>query len=166
MPLLRQHNGPQSLLGRLEAIPTFLAGARRSIREGVPAPWRAKCLHECSGTTQLLQKGVATWLAAEGLDEPRILGACETASAAVEEYRRWLTDDVADTPPQRLAIGEAFFDLLLSRGHHCADAAAALRAEATIVLDDALAGLDRRARLAAPAGIRKCRPVSPTHMLT
>src|SRR3954470_16895730 len=53
----------QSLAGRLEAIPDFLAGARASIRDGVPEPWRVKCLHECEGATRLLRSGVATWLA-------------------------------------------------------------------------------------------------------
>jgi hypothetical protein len=142
----------RSLAGRLEAVPAFLAGAKQSIGDGVPEPWRAKCLHECEGATRLLNSGVAAWLAVESLDDRRVLRGCETAAAAVEEYRRWLTHDVQAAPPERLAVGTALFNLLLNRGHYCTETAASLGARGTVALDEALAELDRRARLTAPGG--------------
>jgi hypothetical protein len=138
--------------GRLDAIPRFLAGARRSITGGVPDAWRAKCLHECEGATRLLRHGVGTWLAVESLGTPALFRACETAAAAIDDYRRWLTNDVPTTPDDRLGIGSEFFGRLLTRGHHCLQPAASLAAEAGDALDEALAHLDRRAREAAPGG--------------
>jgi Bacterial protein of unknown function (DUF885) len=142
----------RSLEARLEALPEFLAGARRSIVHGVPDPWRAKCLHECEGATLLLRDGVGRWLADESLTDPRVLRACEKARAAVDEYRYWLTNDVPAAPPGRIAVGSEFFDLLVSRGHHCAQTAASLAGDAGDALDEALAELDRRGRAAAPGG--------------
>ena len=141
-----------SLAGRLEALPAFLAGARRSIVQGVPEQWRLKCLHECDGAARLLRDGVRRWLALESLDDPRVHRASESACAAVDEYRHWLSDNLSAAPPERYAIGSAFFDLLLNRGHHCARTAASLKNEARQALDDAVAELDRRARTAARGG--------------
>ena len=145
----------RSLAARLESLPGFLAGARRSIVRGVPDQWRAKCLHECDGATRLLQDGVARWLALESLNDPLVIRACEKASAAVDEYRHWVTNDVPTAPPERYAVGSEFFDLLLSRGHHCAQPAASLASDAGDALDEALAELDRRARIVAPGGYQE-----------
>jgi len=142
----------QSLRARLDAIPHFLAGARRSIVEGVPDQWRTKCLHECEGATRLLRGGVSTWLAAESLDVPEVVRAAEAAAAAVDVYRRWLADDVPAATADRYSAGSPFFDLLLKRGHQCHETASSLAAEARRALDDALELLNRRARSAASGG--------------
>ena len=141
-----------ALAARLDRLPGFLAGARRSLGHGVPDQWRAKCLHECDGAARLLRDGVARWMALESLDAALILRGCERASAAVEEYRHWLAHEVITAPPARLSVGAECFDLLLSRGHHCEQSAASLARDAAGALDDALAELDRRARVAAPGG--------------
>ena len=75
-----------ALAARLDALPRFLAGARRSIANGVPDQWRVKCLHECDGAARLLGDGIAKWLAIEALDAAAVVRACGPASAAVEEY--------------------------------------------------------------------------------
>ena len=142
----------RSLGGRLDAIPRFLAGARRSIAGGVPEPWRAKCLHECEGATRLLRHGVGTWLEVESLGTPALFRACETAAAAIDEYRRWLTTYVPTAPDDRHGIESEFFGRLLTRGHHCLQPAASLAAEAVEALGEATARLDLRAREAAPGG--------------
>ena len=142
----------RALEGRLDALPGFLAGARRSIVHGVPDQWRAKCLHECDGAARLLRDGVARWLAIESLDAAAVGRACAKAAAAVEEYRRWLTDEATTAPPARLSAGAEFFELLLRRGHHSTPAVASLARDAAGALDDTLAELDRRARVAAPGG--------------
>jgi Bacterial protein of unknown function (DUF885) len=142
----------RSLRGRLDAIPQFLAGARRSIVDGVPEHWRARCLHECEGAARLLQTGVATWMVAESLDDPGVIRAAEAAAAAVDEYRRWLTNELPAAPAGRYSAGAQFFDLLLKRGHQCQVNASSLAIESRKALDDALELLDRRARTAAPGG--------------
>src|SRR3954471_3471599 len=153
-----------ALAGRLDALPRFLAGARRSIDNGVPDQWRAKCLHECDGAARLLRDGVARWLAIEALDGAAVVRACGPASAAVEEYRHWLTHELPAAPPDRLSVGAAFFDLLLSRGHHTDRTAAALAPEAASALDEALAALDVRAQAAAPGGYAEVQQrLSETH---
>jgi hypothetical protein len=141
-----------SLAARLEALPGFLAGARQSIVEGVPDQWRAKCLHECDGATILLRDGIPKWLAVESLDDPRTLRAAEQAAAAIDDYRRWLATDAPAAAPERHAAGSTFFELLLRRGHHCAQSAASLAGEASDALEESLADLDRRASLVAPGG--------------
>ena len=141
-----------SLEARLGALPGFLAGARRSIVHGVPDQWRAKCLHECDGAARLLRDGVARWLAIESLDGESVLRACEKASQAVADYRQWLTNDVPAAPAARISVGPELFDLLMDRGHHCARSSASLAGDVSDKLDETLAELDRRARLAAPGG--------------
>jgi hypothetical protein len=140
-----------SLIARLEAMPAFLAGARRSMVDGVPDAWRAKCLHECEGAGRLLRDGVPTWLRLESLDDPLVRRACDKASAAIEEYRQWLANQVP-AAPERLAAGSELFDLLLRHGHYCAQPAAILARDASAALDEALAALDRRTRAVAPGG--------------
>ena len=141
----------RSLAGRLEAWPVFLAGARQSIAYGVPDEWRDKCLRECDGVDRLLRDGVARWLAAESLNDPRVLGGCQKARASLDDFRRWLTSLPAASPT-RYAIGSDRFALLLSGGHFCQNDAASLSAEARTALDAAVDERDRRARAAAPGG--------------
>ncbi len=142
----------RSLAARLDALPAFLAGARRSMVHGVPDQWRAKSLLECEGAALLLREGVARWLAAESIHEGSVVRACGKAAAAVEDYRHWLTHGVPAAPPERVAVGARFFDLALSRGHHCTRTAASLAADAANELDETLADLDQRARRAAAGG--------------
>jgi hypothetical protein len=151
-PFAPSRERARSLRGRLDAIPEFLAGARQSIVNGVPEHWRVKCLHECEGATRLLRTGVAIWLAAESIDDPGILRAADAAAAAVDEYRRWLTNDVRAASAGRSAAGSDLFDLLLKRGHQCSRTASSLAAEARQALDDALDLLDDRAKATAPGG--------------
>ncbi|MGH9140723.1 MAG: DUF885 family protein, partial [Vicinamibacterales bacterium] len=141
-----------ALAVRLQAIPAFLAGARRSMVHGVPDQWRARCLQECEGATRLLRDGVGRWLAFESLADDPVRDGCAKAMRAVDDYRRWLTQEVPAAPAARLAIGSAFFDLLLRRGHHCTRGAAALAADASGALDDALEMLERRARAITAGG--------------
>ena len=139
----------RALARRLDAWPAFLAGARRSIVQGIPEEWRAKCLRECDGANHLLDDGIARWLAAESLSESRVSSACEQARASLHEFRRWLTS-VAAAPARRYAGGSDALATLRSRGPFCRSDAGALALEAGAALDAALDALDRRARAAAP----------------
>ncbi len=141
-----------ALAARLQAIPAFLAGARRSMVQGVPDQWRARCLPECEGATRLLRDGVGRWLALESLADDPIRDGCAKAMRAVDDYRRWLIQEVPAASADRLAVGADFFDLLLRRGHYCTRSAAALAADASGALDDALEILERRARAIAAGG--------------
>jgi uncharacterized protein DUF885 len=140
---------------RLAAVPAFLEGARGSIADGVPEPWRAKCLRECDGVERLLVQGVPTWIEIESIPTAianALTGAAGKARAALADFRRWLERDVAAARADRWACGPDLFDLLLARGHWSDSTRAELRVRAAHALDEALARLHERARDAAPGG--------------
>ena len=141
-----------AVAGRLDAMPAFLEGARRSIADDVPDEWRAKALKECDGAERVIGDGLRRWLAAESLPDGRVRPAAERAAAAVDRFRRWLTSEVRPADDDRYAAGGDLLDLLIARGHWCAAGRRDLAAAARAALDEALASLDRRARAAAPGG--------------
>jgi hypothetical protein len=141
-----------AVVGRLHAIPGFLEGARRSMVDGVPDEWRAKALRECDGAERLVGDGLRRWVALESLAGDRVLAAAERAGAAIEGFRRWLATDVPSAAADRYAAGSDFLDLLVARGHWCSASRRDLASAARHALDEALAALDQRARVAAPGG--------------
>jgi hypothetical protein len=141
-----------AVIGRLDAFPAFLDGARRSIVAGVPSEWRTKAMKECEGVERLLGDGLRRWLSLESLDDRLVRPAAERAGAAVDRFRRWLANEVTKTGPAPYAAGPDWLDLLIARGHWCATDRRTLTAAARDALDDALAVLDRRAKGAAPGG--------------
>jgi hypothetical protein len=142
-------------IARLAAIPAFLDGARRSIDDGIPDEWRAKCLRECDGAGRLLGDGIRRWISLEGIDEERagrLIAAAGLAAAAFDGFRRWVAKEAASTAADRYACGADLLGLLLTRGHWCQRPAAVLAAEARAALDDALETLRTRAAAIAPGG--------------
>ncbi|HJZ73299.1 MAG TPA: DUF885 family protein [Vicinamibacterales bacterium] len=141
-----------AVVGRLEAMPAFLAGARRSIANGIPDEWRLKALKECDGAQRVAGDGVRRWLALESCSDDRVRAAADRACAAIDDFKRWLAAGDGDARHDRYAAGDDFLDLLIERGHWCATARRDLAASARDTLDEALANLDRRARAAASGG--------------
>jgi hypothetical protein len=145
---------------RFDATPEFLAGAGRSLTQGggrpsVPDEWRLKCLRECDGAERLLSDGIPKWMVVEPVDarrSNRLMRAAVRAREAFEDFRNWLTRDVAAAGGGRYACGPELFDLLLERGHWCQRARDTLLAEMQQGLDAALARLDERAHCVAPGG--------------
>lgn len=140
---------------RLDAIPAFLEGARRSLAAGTPDEWRAKCLRECDGADALLGRGVERWVAVERIgaaEARRLRPAAVRAGAAFGDFRRWLTRDLPAAKPDRLACGPDLFDRLLDRGHWCEAPRRDLLVEARERLEEALATLDGRSRRIAGGG--------------
>ena len=146
-----------ALVGRLDRVPGFLDGARRSIAGGVPDQWRAKGLRECDGAERVFRDGVRRWLAVESLEDGRALPAAERAGAAFEGFRRWLATEVPSAGVERYSAGPDFLDLLIARGHWCATSRQAIASAARSALDETLTLLDRRARAAAPGGWREAQ---------
>jgi len=137
-----------AVVARLHAVPAFLDGARASMRCAIPEEWRRKALKECDGAERVIIDGLPKWLALESLDDDRVRAAGARAAAAIDAFRRWLTQ----APPadeSSYAAGVEMLDLLIARGHLCATSRRDLAAAARAALDDALAELDRRARGAA-----------------
>ena len=145
----------EALVWRLDRIPAFLDGARRSMSGGIPDEWRAKALKECDGAARIFNEGVRRWLALESLapfDGDRLLSAAARAGAGLDTFTQWLTKDAVSAGAERYAAGPDVLDLLIARGHWCATSRQELAAGARAALDESLAVLDRRARAAAPGG--------------
>ena len=136
----------EAAIARLNAVPEFLAGARRTLVAAVPDEWRLKCLKECDGAERLLRDGIGRWIVLEGVDDSkaeRLQRAAERAGAAFESLRHWLVHGLTAAASDRYAAGSELFDLLLARGHWCDRDRATLAADAQQALNDALAQLDR-----------------------
>jgi hypothetical protein len=141
-----------AVVSRLEAMPAFLTGARQSIANGVPDEWRLKALKECDGAQRVVGDGLRRWLALESLADDRVRPAADRASAAIDEFRHWLTMDAATASGDRYAAGSDLLDLVIEKGHWCATRRRDLAASARDTLDEALAVLERRAGAAASGG--------------
>lgn len=114
----------QSATARLSAMPRFLEGAMASL---ATAPlrdvWRQKALRETVGVRTLLTRGVERWVSIEGGGSPEgaaLLAAAPAALAAIERFAEWLGSAVHDASAS-YACGREMFELLLSRGHWCAE---------------------------------------------
>jgi len=141
-----------AVVGRLDATPRFLEGARRAMADGVPDQWRVKALRECDGAQTLIGDSLQRWMAIESLDDRRLEPAAARAGAAVEAFRRWLTTDAPTVGDERCAVGAEFLELLIARGHWCSSGRHALASAARNALDEHLAALHERANAAAPGG--------------
>ena len=142
-------------IARLAAIPAFLDGARRSIDDGIPDEWRAKCLRECEGAARLLGDGIRHWIVVEAIDYRRghqLIAAAGRAADAFEQFKTWIAGDAASAPAARYACGPDLLATFLTRGHWCRRPAAALAAEAQHALDEALETVTTRAMAIAPGG--------------
>ncbi len=131
---------------RLAAMPAFLAGARAACAAPVPAEWRVKALRECDGLDRLLEDGIETWIAVEGIGSAaadRLRRQTGAASAAVADHRRWLVD-VPASAEHCYGAGADLFELLIRRGHWCDRPAGELAREAWNALEEALAALHAR----------------------
>jgi hypothetical protein len=135
-----------AVVARLDAIGSFLEGARRSIANGVPDEWRLKALRECEGAERLVRDGVLRWCALESLSDDRVRRAAARACAAIDDFRGWLASDVSSAPDERYAVGTDTLDLLIARGHWCGTDRTELAASAREALERALANLETRAR--------------------
>jgi hypothetical protein len=141
-----------AIIGRLEAIPDFLAGVTRSIAV-VPEPWRQKCAAECVGLDLLLGSGIGRWIAGRnvGVRGAPIERAADRARAALAEFRKWLSA-VPDAGADGGRAGPELFDRLLTRGHWCPTPRHELTARSADAFEEALARLHERARRRAPGG--------------
>jgi hypothetical protein len=147
----------EPLIARLEAVPTFLAGAQGSMGGRIPEPWRLKALRECDGADILFRDGIRRWASAKGVEPSageRLDRAATTARRGLDAFRSWLLANAtkASPPVGRTECGAELFRRLLERGHWCTRSMSDLAAEAAAALDETLATLHERARRIAPGG--------------
>ena len=144
------------LVKRLEAVPTFLAGAGASLAESsfVRTAWRERALSECTGAALLFSRGVRTWAAGEGLGaglRRELEAASQRAAATIDEFAAWLRRAPV-RPDESYAAGEEFLSLLIRRGHWCRQSIDDLRHEAYTALGELRAQLEERSRAAHEDG--------------
>ena len=122
---------------RLEAIPTFLAHAPETMGDSaLPAAWTARALRECEGAAILLTRGMDAWLASgahAAALAPPLREASAQALESMQRFVAWLENRPV-APDSTTACGAALYDLLLSRGHQCAQSRAQLLAGARATL--------------------------------
>ncbi len=131
-------------VGRLAAIPAFLAAAREQITDA-PLAWTERAIEECGGALAFLGPGLDRLILDYGLATPGLRAAGDEAARAYESFRDWLRDDLAGRPRESVAAGSEFFDLMLRRGHRVARDGAAVAAWARAIFDETEARLTREA---------------------
>ncbi|MGH7694045.1 MAG: DUF885 domain-containing protein [Gemmatimonadaceae bacterium] len=138
---------------RLAAIPPFLAGAERSWSSAgreMPDAWIERALRECEGGRKLFTTGIDRWL--ESGDVAASLAANVRRSADLAANALLATAERVSAQPTRddnYGVGEAFFSLLLERGHCCTRPLAELRESARDQLDTERAALHEMAHAAS-----------------
>jgi len=144
---------------RLALIPQFLSDATNVLAHApIPTEWVAKSRRDCEGAAVLLTTGLNAWLGHAGLAEQKHADAAASdavtaqaklaAKAAVDafdRFARWL-DGRTPNAAANVSCGDAMYDLLLSRGHECAQPRAALLAEARASFTHAKHALHEKAR--------------------
>jgi Bacterial protein of unknown function (DUF885) len=146
----------ESSAARLQAIPGFLADARRVLRTA-PAAWRARALRESAAATGLFREGLPRWLQGmpdrvEGSIATLLNAACEEAAAAFDSFGSWLERELSDAPAGEERAGADLLSMLLRRGHWVSSPIDALLTEAHQALMEAEEQLESRARRLAPGG--------------
>ena len=99
---------------RLEAMPAFLEGARRSLARPIPLAWRDRAARDCEGAAVLLRDGLPVWYAEGGADLP---AAVATAQAALTDHAAWLSREAPIDTANSVSAGAVMFGLMLARGH-------------------------------------------------
>lgn len=129
-PFAPVHRRLEAAVGRLCAIPRFLAQGQESVRQA-PTAWTDLAIRDCTGARILLRDGIGLFLREHGLADQRVEAAAAQAEGAFRRFQAYLESDLRRYPTNGYACGEEALDLLLRRGHFLPMDASAL---------DALAG--------------------------
>lgn len=117
-----------SIAMRLHDLPRFLEDMPGTITEPMPAPWVERAVRECEVGATLFRGRLGMWLDAHGADEASrfwVLEAGEVAAKALDTAAAWLRAQ-PPVPDASMSIGAEAYEVLLRRGHFCAEDAASL----------------------------------------
>jgi hypothetical protein len=138
---------------RLEALLAFLAEAERSTHDfAFPESWQARSLRDCQGAAILLTAGIDRWLASGDCAPAhahRVRQAANNARHAFEAFAETVRVHAA-APDDAASCGPELYDLLLRRGHQCAQPRAELLVQARAQLRDAQRRLEATTREQGP----------------
>ncbi|MDB5075087.1 MAG: hypothetical protein JWO42_1266, partial [Chloroflexi bacterium] len=132
----------EAAVARLEAIPGLLDDTRVRLKYA-PAAWIARAVRECDGALLLFNSGLDRFAADNGVNNQRLRRAGDRASAAVVEFRRFLTGELKEGGSY--GCGDEALSLMIRRGHWLPDDADTMLAFAEDRVRDLLAYLEAHA---------------------
>jgi hypothetical protein len=133
---------------RARAIPKFLRDAQVVLDGPLPPAWTERAQKECAAAKILFDTGVATWIATIGAGHEaaaELKAASLGARVAFASFGDWLRGRAA-APPDRYACGVDLFDMLLARGHWCAESRVDMLREARERLSEERSRLNEMAQ--------------------
>jgi len=122
----------RSLLARMAGIPAVIAAAKANLAD-VPKPWAEQALKDTRGTVTYLRKDLPQALEAQGLARVDALlreefeAARKKVAAEVEDFARWLEQEVLPQARGDFRLGKALFEKKLALEEHVALSAEQLR---------------------------------------
>jgi hypothetical protein len=154
----------QSVIARLQAIPTLLEQGRAVVRTA-PTAWTQRAIRECVGALAFLDSGVDQLILQHAIVESRFRSAADTAAGAFSRHREYLETDLLAHPSTVWATGEEAFALLLRHGHCLSQTAKDIERDALATLEQCTAYLaehaaafDARTSAEALAGLAEFHP--------
>lgn len=108
----------QSILGRLKETPRVLGEARENLQPGrIPRVWAEVSLQQAGMGPGLFEGLLPATAAPFPALQEEMVAACRGASAAVQEFARYLEEEVIPAAAGEYAAGEEYFNTLLRENH-------------------------------------------------
>ena len=117
-----------AIAARLSAIPSFLGDMRGAVTEPVPSIWIDRAMREARVFAAFLRGDLRLWENEHAVDDQQRPALTEVAARAAQAFdlsAEWLHRLPRDVH-SGYAIGVEAYDILLQRGHFCAQSAGAL----------------------------------------
>ena len=117
-----------AIAARLSAIPSFLGDMPGAVTEPVPSIWIDRAMREARVFAAFLRADLRLWLSEHAVPAQQCLALTEVAARAAQAFDAaavWLYQLPRDVHTG-YAIGVEAYDILLQRGHFCAQSAGAL----------------------------------------
>jgi len=130
----------ESAIARLHAVPALLAQGRENV-QAAPLMWTERAIRECGGALAFLSGGIDILIADEGITDPRLRHAADTARAAFIEHQEALRDLRAHDTVM-YACGAEAFDRYLRLGHQLTMTGAEIDTYARAQFSEARAALE------------------------
>jgi uncharacterized protein (DUF885 family) len=122
----------RSLIARMAGIPSVIASAKANLAD-VPRPWAEQAVRDTRGTVSYLREDLHAALEAQGLarvEAPlreQFEAARQNAEAEVEDFARWLEEDLLLRATGDFRLGKALFEKKLALEEHVELSAEQLR---------------------------------------
>jgi hypothetical protein len=119
----------ESLIQRLEAVPSFLQQAQANLQDA-PLPWTERAIRECTGARILLDKGIPILARQEAFASPTLDPTLAKACAAFGKFQQFLESGLRQRPSNAYSCGPEALDLIIKKCHFLKESAAEIEAYA------------------------------------